>query len=311
MSLAFEVAAPGMLTTVQDLGRRGYRGQGVPVSGAMDPFALQAGNLLVGNPRGAAALEMALRGPVLRVLADTIVAACGADFGATLSGEPLPPWESVSAHAGQTLAFGSPARGTWAYLCVSGGIDVPEVMGSRSTYVRAGLGGLEGRPLGSGDLLQVGAPGPGAAPVRSLPLAEIPPIGQHADVRVVLGPQEEMFSRGAIDAFFSSRYTVTPRSDRMGYRLRGERLRFEGETEILSEGVTEGSIQVPPDGQPIVLMPDCQTTGGYAKIAVAISADLPRLAQLAPGSTVRFLPADLEEAWAASRLLEESLARLF
>jgi antagonist of KipI len=297
MTTVFEVAAPGLLDTVQDLGRWGYQRTGVPVSGAMDDVSLQVGNLLVGNPRGAACLEMALGGPTLCAAADTLIAICGADLGASLDGEPVPGWKSVAVRAGQMLCFRGARAGAFGYLCVAGGIEVPPVLGSRSTCLRGGFGGFAGRALRSGDVLVAGEPSASARAGRSLRPADVPAYGKYADIRVLPGPQADRFEGRALDTFFSARYTVSRRSDRMGCRLEGPALAARGSHDILSAGVAAGSIQVPADGSPIVLLADRQATGGYAVIAAVVSADL---AALAPPAGL-FSRATVDEAEAAAR----------
>lgn len=311
MSAAFEILQPGMFATVQDLGRWGQQASGMVVSGAMDAYALQAGNALVGNPRSAAALEFAVRGPRLRALRDAVVAVCGADLNAMKDGRPLPRWKSVRVAVGAELSFGTPNAGVFAYVCVAGGIEVPALMGSRSTYARAGIGGLEGRMLRAGDVLNAGAPRPSARDGRGLAPSDTPVYGNAVEVRAVQGPQEELFPRESFEAFFTLPYARTAQSDRMGYRLQGEKLVLKTEGGILSEAVAAGSVQVPPDGQPIVLMAERQTTGGYAKIATVISADLPLLAQLPAGGTVRFRYCTLDEAQDLATDRERFFVRLY
>ena len=309
MSAVFEVAFPGMLSTLQDLGRAGYQRDGVPVSGAMDPFALQAGNLLVGNERGAAGLEIAMHGPSLRATAECLVCVAGA--GATLvDGTAVPAWKSFPLRPGQEIVFQGSAQGVWSYLCVAGGFDVPVVMGSRSTCLRAGFGGLAGRALKAGDLLEAGPTGTSARPGRWLKPGDIPLMGSRAEVRTVPGPQDGLFTSRALQRFHGSDFTVTPASNRMGYQLRGERLECRPGPDILSDGVAFGSVQIPPNGQPIVLMADRQTTGGYAKIATVASVDVPRIAQLPAGGIVAFRRAEVDEAQEAALRQEEFLARL-
>ncbi|HSV91815.1 MAG TPA: biotin-dependent carboxyltransferase family protein [Desulfobacterales bacterium] len=310
MNPVFEVLSPGLLDTVQDLGRWGHQRSGVPVTGAVDDFSLQVGNLLVGNPRGAACLEMALRGPQLRAASDVVVALCGADLGASLDGEPAPRWKSVAVRAGQVLSFAQTHAGTWGYLCIAGGIEVLTVLGSRSTCLRGRFGGFDGRALRPGDTLAAGTPSRGARAGRFLRPSDVPVYGTHAVVRAVPGPQAGRFEGHALDTFFSARYTVSRRADRMGYRLEGPVLAAEGGHDILSAGVVAGAVQVTGDGAPIVLLADRQATGGYVLIAVVASADLARLAQLAPGSTLSFSRATVDEALAAARRREEFLATI-
>ena len=294
-SAVLRAVSPGMLTTVQDLGRPGHQAEGVPVSGAMDRFALEIGNILLGNERGAAALEIALRGPTLRVLRDLSLCVCGADLGATLAGAAVPLWKAVRARQGDEISFTAQQRGVWAYLCVQGGIDVPMVLGSRSTYLRAGLGGMEGRALKIGDVVRAFSSSVGS-PDLTLPPGMTPALGSRVEVRAVPGPQDSLFDSESIERFFKEEFTVAAQSDRMGYRLQGPPLRLAGGADILSDGTALGSVQVPAGGQPIVLMADRQTTGGYAKIATVISVDVPRIAQLAPGGTVSFHRVTIEQA---------------
>ncbi|MBV9851952.1 MAG: biotin-dependent carboxyltransferase family protein [Armatimonadetes bacterium] len=298
---ALRVDAPGLLTTVQDGGRPGYQSQGVPVSGAMDPFALQVANLLVGNPRGEAALEITLLGPSLHVLRDCVVAVCGADLSPHLDGVPLPLWKSVGLRAGQALGFGAPRAGARAYLAVAGGFAVPLVLGSRSTFLRGRWGGSGGRALRAGDVLEIGEPARALSALtgRALSLSLVPAYPQEAVVRVLLGPQEDAFTPAGLATFLSAVYEVTHQSDRMGYRLAGPPIEHTpGRTEMLSEAVPLGAIQVPAGGQPLILMADRQTVGGYPKIATVISGDLPAVAQLAPGRRIAFRQTTLPEAQA-------------
>jgi biotin-dependent carboxylase-like uncharacterized protein len=304
-----EVIDGGMLTTVQDLGRHGYQRYGVPVSGALDRFALRAGNRLVGNEDGAAGLEVTLIGPRLRFLAPATIALTGADLGARLNGQPAPRWQSVVVEAGAVLSFVEPSDGVRAYLAVAGGLDVPVVLGSRSTYTRSKLGGVDGRPLKPGDALEVRGDRPvllGGA--LRLPEANRPAYGHAHALRVVLGPQDDRFTPRGIDTFLSSAYTVTPQSDRMGCRLNGPVIEHLRGPDIVSDGIPFGAVQVAGDGVPIVLLADRGTAGGYTKIATVIGPDLPRLAQAAPGDTVTFTRVDLAAAYAAvaeeERLLE-------
>jgi antagonist of KipI len=241
---------------------------------------------------------------------DTLIAVCGADLGASLDGKPVPRWKSLAVRAGQVLAFGGARAGAWAYLCVAGGIEVPLVLGSRSTFLRGGFGGFAGRALRSGDVLATGEPSRGARSGRSLRPSDEPVYETRAGVRALPGPQADRFEGPALDTFFSARYTVTRRADRMGCRLAGPTLAARGGHDILSAGVAAGSVQVPGDGAPIVLLADRQATGGYAVIAAVVSADLATLAQLAPGSSVSFSRTTADEAVAAARQRESFLATI-
>ena len=293
-----EVIKPGFFTTVQDGGRWGYQQYGVGISGAMDAFALSCANLLVGNSEGAAGLEITVIGPTLRFTQETILAITGADFNPRRDGEPLQSWTCHQAQPGSTLSFGGGKGGVRAYLAVSGGIAVPPVMGSRSTYLLGHFGGLDGRALRVQDSLPIL---PLAAGTRHrigtfFPENFRPAYKKNPTLRVVLGPFEEFFSEEGIRAFFSTKYTVSPQSDRMGYRLKGEPIKRQKSGEMITCGLANGTIQVPPDGQPIVLLADRQTIGGYPIIATLIHADLPLIAQCMPGDRVRFLAVSPDEA---------------
>ena len=301
------VVAPGPLATIQDMGRAGYQRYGVSGSGAVDGYALALGNLLVGNERGAAALEVTLGGAEFEVLQDTAFAVTGGDLGATLVGVPLPMWQTVRADAGGHLAFAGPVLGLRAYLCVAGGFDTPPALGSRATHVGSELGGFEGRALQAGDQLPFGEPA-SSPPARRVPARLIPDYGDDITLRVVGGPQEDAFTADGLRIFYASTYTVTDRSDRMGARLDGAAIEaVDGRYDIVSDAVPRGSVQIPGDGKPIILLADRQTTGGYAKIGVVAAADLPLVAQAAPGTAIRFVRIGVEEAEAAAR---EQLASL-
>ncbi len=299
--MALEVLDGGLLTTVQDLGRYGYERLGVPVAGAMDPFALQAANILVGNRPGEAALEITLVGPTLRATESCLIAITGADLSPRLNGQEMPMWMAVFVRKGWLIEFGERKSGCRAYLAVAGGIDVPPIMGSKSTYLRGGVGGFEGRALKEGDLIPIGRPAyhlPSLAG-NEFPADRIPEYSDAPEVCVILGPQDDHFTEEGIATFLSSEYKVSPASDRMGYRLQGPEIAHKGPTGIISDGIALGSVQVPADRQPIVMMADRQTTGGYPKIATVISADIPLLAQCVPGaSTVTFKAVTVEEAQA-------------
>lgn len=297
----FEVIKPGLLTTVQDLGRFGYQQYGMAVSGAMDTFALRIGNLLVGNEESAAGLEMTLLGPVLKVRQNCLIAITGGDLQPCLDGEPLPMWKSVFIPQGSVLSFKGVRRGCRAYLTVRGGIDVPQAMGSRSTYLKAKIGGYQGRPLQTGDVLSVGGEGADLQHLlhwanRGLHADALPQYASPVRVRVILGPDHEMFRAESVQLFLSQPYTITPQSDRMGYRLKGARLEHRGNAEIISNAIPFGAIQVPASGDPIVLLADRQPTGGYPKIATVISVDLPLVAQAKPGEQITFTAVTLSES---------------
>lgn len=292
----------GMLTTVQDLGRRGYRSAGVPLSGAMDPLALRIANLLVGNPESAAALEISFVGPEFEVSADTLVALAGADC------DGLPAWKPVAVRAGERVRLGACTRGCRSYLAIAGGIEVAAVLGSRSTYLRAGLGGLEGRALRDGDRLPVGvaAAAPRVGRGWSIDARILPPYSPHATVRVLRGAQADEFE----PTLGTTEFRVSPQSDRMGLRLLGEPVTRRVTTDLLSAALLPGTIQVPPDGQPLLLMADAQTIGGYPQPAHVVSVDLPLVAQLRPGDTIRFTEIPLADAHRLLVQREHALAML-
>ena len=301
-SAAIEVLDGGLLTTVQDAGRVGYARLGVGRAGPLDREALAAANRAAGNPLDAAGLEATVGGPTLRFLAPTLFAIAGAELGALLERTDLGPWpvplgRKVLARAGSVLRFEGRRHGCRAYLAFAGGLAVAHVLGSKSTDLGGGFGGLGGRALRAGDLLRLG-PAPGQAPEP--PPTPEPPAGE-ARLRVVLGPQDDHFTPDAVTRFLSEPFVVSEASDRVGFRLRGPRLAHCGRAEIVTDGMVPGCVQVPPDGQPIVMMADGPPTGGYPKIATVLSTDLGRLAQLAPGESVRFEAVSVEQAHAELR----------
>ncbi len=305
----FEVIQSGPLTTVQDLGRFGYQQYGVPTSGALDNYAYRIGNLLAGNGEGAASLEITLFGCQLRALQDTKVAITGADLGAAVNGEPTPTWEGRLIKRGDILSFSLLKSGCRAYLAIAGGIDVPEVMKSASTYTKAGIGGLSGRPLLQGDIIKTKS---SATPtlITRLPSQYIPAYENQITLRVILGPQDDHFTGEGIGTFLNSEYTVTTQADRMGYRLEGPCIEHREGADIISDGIPLGAVQVPGDGLPIILLADRQTTGGYTKIATVISVDIPKVAQAKPGDKIKFQQVTEEQAVALLREYEQRMAAI-
>jgi antagonist of KipI len=292
----------GFLASVQDLGRTGFREFGVSTSGALDPFALRVANLLVGNDEGAAGLEITLGGLQLRFNDKRIVAWCGGEFDARVGSTLLPAGHSAFISTGEELKFNHPRTGCRCWAAISGGIDVPIVLRSRSTDLRANFGGLDGRALRDGDELALGkfrrletvaterisswsAPEPWSQPVSSAPM-----------LRVVRGADWARFNASTLQRFTSESFAVSPDSNRMGARLTGPELRPSNRVELISEAVAPGTIQVPPSGQPILLLGDCQTIGGYPKIAQVITVDLSVAAQLRAGDHVRFSEVSLTDA---------------
>jgi antagonist of KipI len=299
------ILRPGMLTTVQDLGRWGYQGHGVPVAGPMDVYSHRLANQLVGNRDTDAALEVTLIGPEFEADAEIVCAVAGADFEIAVNGSPARLHQRFAVPAGGRVRFGPRRSGARATIAVHGGIDVPPSFGSRATSVSSRMGPFGGRPLVPGDVLAI-ASGRGSMDVpdgRPMPM----PSGG-ARVRVMLGPHEARFTADAIATLLRARFVVSPQSNRMGYRLDGPSLRRADTADLLSDATPIGSLQVPGSGEPILLMADRQTTGGYPKIATVISADLPVAGQLAPGDWIEFAACGRDEALAALRDREAALS---
>ena len=303
--MKIKVIAPGVLTTVQDAGRFGHQAAGIPEAGAMDRASLRLANVLAGNPEDAAVLELTFFGGTFEFDGEGTIALTGADMRPFLNGNRMAMNTAVPVKAGDRLELGASSRGMRAYLAVSGGIDVPVVLGSRSTDLKSRLGGLEGRKLRAGDVLESGTDGASLrqtaaelveAQGSSWKQPILQRLAQAADpegvtqIRFLFGPQDSMFGEEAKRTFTESIYTLSAACDRMGYRLEGAAVPSLNGTDIISEGICFGSIQVPANGQPIVMMADHQTTGGYAKIGTVLSEDLPLLAQLGPGKKIRFVP---------------------
>ena len=293
-----EVRAPGMLTTVQDLGREGFGPMGVSASGAADPVALRIGNRLVDNAEGAAGLEMTLLGGTFIFPAREVVALTGVDFSATLDNQPVELWSSAEAQPGQTLRLGPTRAGARCYLCVRGGIDVKLFLGSASTHLLSGLGGIEGRALRKGDVLKIGTAGGGFRTFRKRKVAgrALEKLLPRKVLRVTAGPQSDWFSPEAQNIFYRSAYRVAEESNRMGLRMDGAAITTALGGEMISEGVSLGAVQITASGLPIILFVEQQTTGGYPKIANVISADLSSLGQLRPRDEVRFEQVEMETA---------------
>ena len=306
-----EVKTPGLLTTVQDLGRPGFGPMGVSPSGAADALSLRLGNLLIGNPESTAGLEMTLLGGTFLFPDGGIAALTGSEFGATLDGAPIERWRSFEINSGQTLRLGPTQSGARSYLCVRGGIAVKPFLGSASTHLLSGLGGFDGRPLKRGDVLPLGT-------VSAQPFSKRPelPFGKRMIapgalaklapskiLRVTPGSQSDWFPESTQRLFYEASYRVAEESNRMGLRLEGAPLPPISHRQMISEGVPLGAIQVPASGQPIILFVEQQTTGGYPKIANVISADLHSVGQLRPRDQIRFQPCTLDEA--VSRLREQ------
>jgi len=309
--MSIQVLRSGVLTTLQDLGRVGLQHFGVPVSGAMDEYAHRVANILVGNSEDQAVLEVTLQGPSLLFETDQLIAITGADMEPRIAGALVPSARPVLVRAGSRIDFGARKTGCRSYVSVAGGFAVAPVMGSRSTYLRGRFGGLEGRPLKKGDRLVTGplqssnrfpslasamTAGGHAFAATDSPLLTVQPSPTASTLRVTPGTQWEWFEADGQSRFLSSSFEIDLQSDRMGYRLKGPPIELPRPREMLSEAVSFGTIQVPPDGNPIVLMADRQTTGGYPKIAQVASVDLPILAQMLPGMRVDFAAIDPTES---------------
>jgi biotin-dependent carboxylase-like uncharacterized protein len=302
------IADPGPQTTVQDLGRFGQLRQGIPPSGPMDVRAFLIANRLVGNADSAAALECTLMGPRFSVEAPCAIAVTGADVPVTVNGEAAPTHATLVLKDGDAVRIGAARAGVRAYVAFSGGLDVPLALGSRATYLRGRLGGVGGRALRRDDVLRL-LPAPVPGP-RVLSAAPDTPLDAEPEMRVVLGPDVERFTEEGVAAFLGGPYELLPQSDRMGARLRGPRIAHAGGHDIISDGIALGSIQVPGDGQPIVLLVDRQSTGGYTKLATVCSFDIGRIGQVKPGQRVHFRAIAIAEAHRLRRAWDAELARV-
>ncbi len=307
----FEVLTPGLLSTIQDAGRPDYTDLGVPVSGACDPWALAQANLLLGNRPGAATLEMTVLGPELLVVENAVVGLGGADLGAHVRDEfrDLPPGRAHLLRAGSRIAFYGSAAGGRGYLALAGGVAVPQVLGSAATYLAGGFGGFGGRALRAGDVLEPSFRGRPGAAGRIWPDEIARPPYDEAPVRMLRGPHIGRFGESALQELVGAEWEVDAGSNRTGLRLQGPTLAHGSpdQAEIVSQGMIWGSVQVPGDGHPVVLLADHQTVGGYPVLAAVIRADWPRLGQLVPGSRVRFQLVSLEDAHEAYRRQQQEL----
>ena len=288
MAAGITILNPGLLTTVQDGGRIGYQAFGVSVSGVMDPRAMNIANILVGNDDNEAVLECTMMGPQIRFDVSNVIAVTGGDLGASIDGQPIPTYRAVKVQAGQTLRFTGLRGGCRAFIAFAGGLDIPLVMGSRSTYMKAKIGGLEGRKLQKDDVIGFRDP---KETIHNFDIRGFTPEfvpRKEYTLRVILGPQDDMFTDEGLKTFLSETYTVTPEFDRMGCRLDGPVIAHKNGADIISDGIAFGAIQVPSAGKPIIMLADRQTTGGYTKIANVITADFRLLAQMKAGDKVRF-----------------------
>ncbi len=312
MTAGLHMLAPGLHTTVQDLGRPGYQAIGVPMSGALDGISLRLANALVGNSLGCPALEVLLNGPTLEVVADTVrVALAGPGASLAIGAERprvLAAGQSVTLPRGEIFQIVPGGQSACCYLAAEGGIAVPPVLGSASTYVRAAIGGIEGRALRRGDVVPLAM---GRVSRRAeLRLPSLPPPTGDQPIRVVLGPQRGYFTEAAVEALLGNEFRISPSADRMGMRLDGPMLSHRHGWDIVSDAIATGAIQVPGSGQPILLLADHQTTGGYPKIATVVSADLPVVGRRRPGDALRFVAVSVQTAEELYRDAERQLAEL-
>lgn len=302
--MGFRVLKGGLLTTVQDMGRTGFQSQGFGVGGVMDRRSFRIANLLLDNPENEAALECTLIGPTLEFTSPMIIALAGGDFRPELNDEPVKRYTALYVKKGDVLRVGSARTGRTCYIAFSNYLSVPVVLGSRSTNLKCGIGGFKGRKLEAGDYIETRITRRQYLPFflsRTLPLHDFD--SDSAAIRVVMGPQEDRFSRKGLETFLQNDYTVSADFDRMGVRLDGPFIESKTGSDIISDGIAYGAIQVPSHGKPIILLSDRQTTGGYAKIATVASVDIPKLAQRRNGDRVRFTPISVQQA--QQLLLEE------
>jgi len=311
--MSLEVIDVSGLATIQDSGRIGWRKFGVPTSGPMDRFAFNAANILAGNTPDHAAIEIGLGDIAFRALQDCVISVAGVGYGLSVYIWDFPLWSSYYVRAGWTIRLNKLNSGMWTYLAVAGGVLSQSILDSRSTYLRGHLGGRDGRQLQAGDVLKSGISSHPLTELaaRTLPEDARPEYSDNLTLDVILGPQEKYFTEESIEKFLSSEYTMSRTSDRMGYRLEGRQLTHRNKSELISEGMTMGAIQIPSSGQPIVMMADSPTTGGYPKIGTVASADLPLLAQCVPEkSKIRFQATTVAKAQQKYRKLMSGLERI-
>ncbi len=313
--MEFKVLKPGMLTSVQDLGRWGYQASGVPVAGAMDLPALRMGNAIVGNPEGEAALEVTFMGPELVVSGEGLAVFAGAELGFSVNGKHIGSWTAIVLHDNDAISFSGPrGKGCRGCLCVAGGIDIPMIMGSRSTYMRAKIGGYEGRSLKIGDVVKIGEPNIlwKRNDGFTLPEEMRPDYDPDKPLLILTGLQESAFTDEGLKTLFGSEYTISNESDRMGCRFDGpDKVQHkEAGADIVSDAIPLGAVQIPGHGMPIAMLADRQTTGGYTKIGVLTPASIQKLVQRMPGMKVHFARATMEEAVGELRAVKESVEKI-
>lgn len=304
-----KILSPGLLTSIQDIGRWGYQRYGMSVAGSMDHFSTRVANLLVGNDESEAVLETTFMNPEIQFKCDEVISITGGDMKPKINGQRVPMWTSLLVREDDKLSFEGPKEGIRTYIAFSSGIDVSEIMNSKSTFLKGKIGGYEGRKLAKGDTIGLGD---GGIPKTGsyLPMKYRLAYKSQDLIRVVLGPQDDYFTQDGINTFFNSEYKITPEADRMGYRLDGPKIEHIDGADIISDGIVFGSIQVPGHGSPIIMMADRQTTGGYTKIGTVISPDLNKLAQMKPGDKMTFKEVSIDEAQKIYRDFEENIGQI-
>lgn len=290
------IVKPGTFSTIQDLGRYGYQKYGIPVSGAMDRYSLQIANILVGNKRDEACIEVTMIGPTIKFIDNQVFAVTGAEFPLKLNDTFVEMNRAIEAKPKDILEFGVASRGCRGYISFAGGIDIPSVLGSKSTYIKAQIGGIDGRILKNDDILSIKKTNLFDLKSRKAPEDLIPAFCNEITLRVIIGPEIERFSVEGINTFFNNLYELSTNCDRMGYRLNGPKINHVNGADIISSGINMGTVQITPDGLPIIMMADRQTIGGYTRIANVIGVDIPLLSQLVPGSKIRFKEVDIDSA---------------
>ncbi len=307
---SLKIIQPGILTTVQDYGRIGYGQFGVPAAGVMDRLSMELANILVGNDRKEAVLEMTMMGPTLEAKSNIVIAITGANMNPKVNGNEVNMYETIYLNKGDILELSYTENGCRAYMAVYGGFDLPVIMGSKSTYLRAKIGGNNGEKIKANDILNINEAKNKYIGTRKIPRKKIPSYSNELTLRVILGPEEDYFTKEGIDTFLNSEYVLTKQWDRMGLRFDGPQIKHKDGADIISNGINFGAIQIPGHGRPIIMMADRQTTGGYTKIANIISVDLPYVAQLKTGNRVRFESITIDEAHELIKVQEKGVDQL-
>lgn len=308
----FKVIKAGICDTIQDLGRYGFQQYGIPISGAMDSFALRIGNRLLRNKEDEAGIEISSPGLSLEVLNQTAITITGADSKPTINHSSVSMWEAIVVKQGDRISFNQIKNGSRSYLLVAGGINIPTILGSKSTYISGKIGGLMGRQLRKNDTINIGKSNYKLQNIigRKISSSYLPVYAKENEIRVILGPQDNYFPKDGLHTFLNSFYMITVNSSRMGYRLEGPKIASKEGSDIITDGIPLGSIQVPNDGMPIVMLADHQTTGGYAKIATVISVDIDKFAQMNPGDKVKFTQTNIEKAHQLLRERESNITNM-